>query len=91
MRSPVPALRFGTLRVVGARVAATRVAPGVAGAAVESALTRIAGACSSRISVVTGASAFAPGQRSNATTAETTASIKRDAASNTPVVPRLAI
>jgi hypothetical protein len=58
---------------------------------VEIALTRIGAAFSVNRSVCTGAETWLPGQRSNATTALTTASIKIDAASSTPVVPRLAM
>jgi hypothetical protein len=87
-RSPTLFGRMRALPVDNARaVRDARVADG----AVDVALTRIGGALSVRTTVWSGAWTFAPGQRSNATTAETTANIRIDAASRTPVVPRLAM
>ena len=55
------------------------------------ALTRIGAAFSRSVSVCMRVETLPFGQRSKATTALTTASIRIDAANRTPVVPRLAM
>ena len=92
-RRPPVNVRPSTRGTVPPRAAAPRAAAAAAPARAPgaTALTRIGAAWSFSISVWTRVETPLSGQRLNATTALTTASMSSDAPSRTPVVPRLAM